>query len=174
MSFTSPVFGEYGNTIKGQDYNMFWTKSHAQVLFTGYGDTTSDFYLKRPFTANAQGLYLPPETFGSIFIRGLLYDEDNTVGAPLFDAATGNIFGNDGGTTTCTTTTATGITDIVVTVAANDTVDALEVLVAETSGGHNVYVELMLELFWVNDTYKSLLGSLRYPAGAASALTAAE
>lgn len=174
MSYLNPVFGEYGSTQRGQDYNMFWSKNHATIRFQGHLTTgATNKFLKR--VEGTQALYVPPETFGSIRLHGAVVQPGTEdVSFILHDVTTGNTFENDGGTTAVVTTTATVDTDIIVTVVANDTLDCLEVGVLETSGTHDIYVVLDLELFWINDTYKALLGTQLYPLAGTATVAEAE
>jgi hypothetical protein len=173
MSFTSPVYGEYGNTQKGADYEMFWSKTHATVRFQGFCTVgTGNKFLKR--TNGAQALYIPTNTFGAAFIKGAVIDISSTASYPIFDAATGNVFENDAGTTICTTTAMTNDTDLIVTVVPNDTLDCLEIGILETSGTRAVYVIVDLELYWVNTDYRTMLSPDKYPACGTATVAVAE
>jgi hypothetical protein len=172
MSFTSPVYGEYGNTVKGQDYEMFWSKTNAKVRFQGRMTTgTGNKFLKR--TNGAQALYIPPETQGSIRIVGCLVDVTNEVPYNLYLAA-GGVFENDGGSTSVTMSATAIDTDVTLSVVANDTLDCLEVGVLESSGTRDIFVVIDLELYWLNGTYKTMLSPDKYPLAGTATVTAAE
>ena len=57
---------------------------------------------------------------------------------------------------------------------ANDTLDCLEVGVLETSGNRVVFVEVELEIFWLNTNYRTMLSPEKYPAAGAATRTTAE
>jgi hypothetical protein len=172
MSFTSPVYGEYGNTVKGADYEMFWSKTHATVRFQGYLTTaTGNKFLKR--TNGAQALYIPTETQGSMVVRGCLVDLTNEVPYSIYVAA-GGVFENDGGSTSCTLSVTAIDTDVLITAVANDTLDCIEIGVLESSGTRDVFLVLDLDLYWLNTTYKAMLTPSRYPAAGTATVSAAE
>lgn len=180
MSFTSPVFGEYGNTPKGMDYNLFWSKNHAVITFEGRGTTSNGgIFLKRK--NGSQAIYVPPETFGSIVsVRGFVLDTDATVAYPLqMEAETYVEFSNDGGdidpaNLDFTFTGSDVDTDLGMHLVENETIDGFEVQIEEASGTRAVYARVDIELAWVNDTYKGLVASTNFPPAATAALTADE
>lgn len=172
MSFASPVYGEYGNTQKGADYEMFRSKTHALITWQGYATlTTSNQFLKR--TNGSQGLYIPTETQGSLAVRGCLVDYSGEVPYNAYLAA-GGVFENDGGSTSCTCN-LTGIdTDVLITLNANDTLDSLEWGVLESSGTRDVFIRLDVDFFWLNTAYKGLLQPNRFPACGSATKSVAE
>lgn len=174
MSFTSPAFGEYGNTHKGADYALFWGKNHAVISFSGHG--TTDFYLKRP--SGSQAIYVPPETFGAIVgVKGWMLDTAASTAHPLQLASVNTyvMFENDGGAIEpASNVLGTYATDVTLTLVENETINGFEVLLAEGTGSRDMYCQIDIELAWVNDTYKSLVSSTQFPTGATAALTSDE
>lgn len=175
MSFTSPVYGEYGNTVKGQDYEMFRSKTHAVIRFQGYisSITTGNQFLKR--NNGAQALYIPTETQGSVTLSGVCVDITNEVPYNVYLAA-GGVFENDGGTTSCTLSATAIDTDVLISLNANDTLDCLEVGVLETTVGsaRAVFVAVDLELNWLNTAYKGLLQPNKFPTAGTATVSVAE
>ena len=177
MSFTSPIFGEYGNTVKGADFNMFWSKRHARVGWAAYGTTTSGantVYLKRPNENNARGLYVPETTYASMMLNAVCFDVTNTAVVHAFGTTGNEFYRASGGNVTMALTAATIGTNRTLTPTANTTVQAVEMVVADSDSGEVVYVYAESDIWWFNSNYKALLGSQTIPAGATSALTTAE
>jgi hypothetical protein len=177
MSFSTPVFGEYGNTVKGRDHNMFWSKRHSVVNWASYGTTTSGantVYLRRPDENNARGLYIPETTYASMMLNTVCWDKTNTAVVHAFGTTGNEFYRASGGNVTMALTAATIGTNRTLTPTANTTVQALEMVVADSDSGELVYVYAETDLWWFNDNYKGLLGSQTIPAGATAALTVAE
>jgi len=177
MSFTSPAFGEYGNTFKGSDYSLFWSKNSAVITFEGRGFTSnSGIFLKRK--TGSQAIYIPPETFGSIVrVRGFLFDVAAGTAYPLqMEADTYVAFENDGGTISPANLDLTFSggdvdSDVGIHLLRNTNIDGFEVQVEENSGNQEVYCRVEIEFVWINDTYKALVAPNNFPEAATATLT---
>lgn len=178
MSFTTPVFGEYGNTIKGADHNMFWSKRHATIVWAGYGTVdnspAASVYLKRPNANKAQGLYIPETTYGGFMMHAICFDDTNAAVVHAFGTTANEIYRASGGNVTLGVTAATLGTNKTLTPTANTTVQAMEMVVADSDDEAVCYVYAETDMWWFNDNYKALLGSQTIPAGGTAALSTAE
>lgn len=178
MSFTSPVFGEYGNTVKGNDYSRFWSKRHSKFVWAGYGavDNSPDvnLYLKRPDEDDAQGLYVPETTYGGFMLHAVCFDDTNTAVVHAFGTTANEFYRAAAGNVTLGVTAATLGTNLTLTPTANTTVQAIEMVVSDSDSAETVYVYAEMDAWWFNDNYKALLGSQTIPAGGAAALSTAE
>jgi hypothetical protein len=172
MSTLGGSYSQYGTYQKGYDYNMFYTKSRATVVYSGSGVLTAGTYLKRPFDNYSQGLYIPPGTVGSFVVRGFINLAD---GQSYAAVSTDGEFENVGGTVTITGGAATFDTNATVTVTANSTIDGIEVVVDDTDDpgtAYEAYIEI--DFYFQNFTYDPGKPYNLYVASGASALAADE
>ncbi len=178
MSFTSPAIGEHGNTVKGHDYNLFWTKLSATIRWGGTGtvDNSPDvnLYLKRPTTDNAQGLYVPEATWVGYMNHVVCLDVTNSAVIQAFGTTANEFYRDTGGDVTVSGTADTIGTNMTLTVTANTTVQAVEMVVSDSDSAQEVYIYCEQELLMINEDTKSTLTGSYFPSAGTAALTTAE